>query len=348
MMSLVAIAAFGMAGQVTPPSAAEVERRALEHRRSIRSAHVVCKQKTYDAGAASPDRERVTTIWYDGMRIRADILLSYQKGAPPHREVDCLGCERPDHYVAYGEQKVEGGVLALECRPVDKRRPPTLRVIDPRLIGMAPDSSPNLRKYHLESFLGRADRSPPTVEASNWKGEKVWRVSYSDFKNVQYRIWIVPDYGYGVTRIEAEWNASGKHFLDSIESEYSQVGTMGFWFPTRCIYERIANEKPVEKEVMDIEFVSINEPVDPGAFQLSGMNIRPNTPITGIHGPRGEELIWDGNELVPEVLLPLNKYVSGSSWRQKLLFGNAVIFGLIAAFFLWRFLFRKGPAGKPS
>lgn len=328
------------------PRAVEIEKRAVDYRRSIQRGHVVFDQKTYDADHDSPDRVRTTTLWFDGNRIRSDVQLSYGPSNSPHREVTCMGCERAQQYLFYTFEKKPGGVFALSLSEVKARNDPRIKqFLDLRMLGMAPDSSPNLVKYHLESFLLRADRKPPKLKKDTWQGKDCWLVTYADLQfDGTHRTWIVPEYGHSVVRMEWEWaGRQGERVVDAVESEYQRFGPSGTWYPNRCVYMRTSGGKPVEKEVVGVKVVSLNEPLPEEAFTLAGIGIPAYTPVSGPPDPRGP-LVWDGKELIPEVVAARNQYAANARVRTWILFGNAVLFAGIAALLLWWYFARKKPA----
>jgi hypothetical protein len=275
----------------------DVEKQAVEYRRSIQRGHIVLKQKGYIGGSNKVDAEATTIIRFDGTRNRRDLMLSWPgRTIIPEREIRCLGCEEDGYTLLYREEKAttdrQVAITLNKSRPADRAE-----FIDPRLLGMVPVSVGNLIGYHLEYYVNRADRNLPTVERTDWKGKEGWRVSYTTLIGQPIRLWIVPEWGYAVVRMELERNDKIVQGLkDTVETEYEMKKAGGIWFPRRLVYERFDFKKPVSKQVTDVEVVSLNEPLPPSAFKLSGMDLPKPWPV--LFG--GRPYVWDGQQLVPE------------------------------------------------
>jgi hypothetical protein len=202
---------------------------------------------------------------------------------------------------------------------------------------MIVDSSPNLSDAHLESYIGRADRSTPSIQTTALDGKPCWMISYVDKKACSVRAWIDAQRGPSVVRMEVEWTARGKHFVDAIQSDLKEWPPSRVWFPSRCTYSRKVDHKEAEREVVDVDVISLNMGVDPRVFTLLGMEVRPETPLTGYRDPRGS-VVWNGAEIAPEraQLAALPRTPS----HRLFLLVNAAAFAILAALLVWRYLRR--------
>ncbi len=317
--------------------AAAIEQKVLAYRRAMQCGHLVLTHKTYIRGVYAPRDDRVTTLWFDGSRIRNDEVFRYDNAETTHREVRCNNCERSGHRVMYNDIQIPIGRLALTLRkaqPSDSRE--TYSPIDPRLLGMAPESVPNLIRANLETWVGRSDRSPPSCQRLSWKELDAWRIDYVTLKGRPVRMWMVPAYGPSLARLETELDVDGQHYFFSVESAFRQHATSGLWFPSTVTSEQHIDGVLEEKEVVDVQVVSLNEPLDPVVFTLAGMDIPKDTPITGIKSSDGSTFFWNGKEIVPQVEQPRNKYTSNPTTRRWLFIVNAVFLALVAAVLFWR------------
>jgi hypothetical protein len=188
--------------------------------------------------------------------------------------------------------------------------------------------------------VGRADRGEATARRGSWQGRDCWQVDYRDLRGTSYRYYVDPERGPSVIRLEVSWDDAGRHFVDAVETDLAVFGPTRAWFPRSCVYVRTQDGRHVEKEIVDVEVVALNEPLAADAFKLAGMNIPPDTLIAGLHDPRGL-LFWDGKEIVPESALPGDEYASGPATRRWLLLANAVFFAGVAAFLLWRYRLQR-------
>jgi hypothetical protein len=345
--------AFAAQGQPGVPAIDEIEQQVGSYRRLIEGARVEWEQETY--GFADGDRSlargRTSTIWSDGKRHRIDVRLRYSADVPFHREVYCRDCEVEGSHVHWSDRDLGGGeriVVGFE----DSSRGGTATsfyLIDPRLLGMYPDSSPNLYDKHLESFLGRQDREDVSVEKADWQGRECWLLKYRILQGVgiDARVWVVPEWGPSVVRMEAEWKVPHGHFMDSIECQYRQYEPSMIWYPESCTYRRTKDGEPVEEETVKVLSVSLNEPLDPIAFKLAGMDIPPGTVVTGYPGTEVGTYAWDGKEVVrvdaePELTPFSDEELAEGAWRRRiLLLANSVVLALIAGFCLWMYLRKR-------
>jgi len=341
---IVMMTAFVSKDVIAAPSqeVTQIEESVLEYRRTIKTGHVELRATTYFDGSEFANRSTVTTIWFDDKSLRNDLELRYQKNDPSHREIRCRNCERDGYVVRYSFQIMDGAVMTVSLHEIDLLADPaSMPVIDPRLLGLFPDSTPNGIMYHDESYLRRFDRDEPSLHEDTWEEMDCWRVEYVTLNDVRIRIWIVPAQGPSVVRMEQEWHAKGKrdgHFLDRIEVGLSRVEPAGIWYPESIVYERTKDGVSLEREVVDVVVRSMNEPLDSSTFQLIGMGIPAGTPVSGYLDPRGS-VEWDGREIVAtsvsdHFLPPIEQ----EKRRSLLLIGNAILLALLGAFFLWRYL----------
>jgi hypothetical protein len=319
------------------PNVYDVERQVLQYRRSIQRGHMVFKQKTFVGGNDKPAHERVSTFWFEGDKFRSDVVIHNPVGADPVREVSCRNCEREGHVVWYIEEKGKEGIIGLRLQKEQEARKQGVQpVIDPRLLGMTAASVPNFTKYHLESYVGKHDRQEPTVQRDRWKGKDCWQIDYRDMRGTSYRYYVDPERGPSVIYLKVSWDYQGHHYMDSVEATLQQFGPSKIWFPQSCVYQQEMDGKLLEKEVVDVEVISLKEPLDSDTFTLVGMKIPPDTFISGLSDPRGN-LFWNGKEIVPESELPRNKYTSNPTTQRWMLIGNAIFFAVLAVYLLWRY-----------
>jgi hypothetical protein len=214
-------------------------------------------------------------------------------------------------------------------------------VIDPRLLGLVIVSSPNLAQSHFEEYVGAADRSPPSIKKTNWNGKDCLRIDYSFLGgNSKVRMWVAPDRGPSIVRMEIESRGRGKHLVDTVECEFAAPHRSGYWYPTSCVYERKIDGKTTERELVTVEILSLNEALPTEVFKIAGMGIPKGTPVTGLPNARGSRS-WDGETAVPLPKTQPEPEAAAPDWKRRLLLGTSVACAGFAGFFIWRALLRK-------
>src|SRR5579875_1189521 len=147
--------------EVPLPDITSVEGQILSYRREMQRGHVVLTQKTYKKGIYNPRFDRITTIWFDGKKVRNDDLFRYSdepETAPLHREVTCRNCEQDGYWVAYNDKKFSQGDLAVSMSNMSlNHHPEAFCIVRPQLLGMVLETVPNLAtsRAYLESLIGR-------------------------------------------------------------------------------------------------------------------------------------------------------------------------------------------------
>jgi hypothetical protein len=332
-----------------PADVAEVEKAVLDYRRAIQPGHVVLTEKQELNGVPDPQRDRTTKVWFDGKQIRADIMLRYKKDEAFHREVNCRNCEFDGYYVLLLEEKLDNKPVALALHPMGDNVSPdsSYAVLDPRLLGMVVDNSANLAlaRSRLDSYVGAPGREQVSIRRELWKGMDSQRIDYRFPPASAVREWVVPAWGPSVGRIEVEADVNGHHHHDWVESEYQQVGKAGVWFPRICTHESWTDGKLTDREVVDVEVLSLNEPLPADTFRLAGMNIPVGWPVTGF---REEGMsTWDGKKVVPQTPSALPKPLPPSTIRGWLYAVSAVTLAVIAAMAIWRSFRKRDPETPP-
>jgi hypothetical protein len=323
-----------------------LQRQVIEYRKRLNSGHIVYHTKLFQKGKREPANDRKTEVWFEGKKIRNDIWgrFYYNVGIKDVvRRIHCHHCEKEGHLIDYpGLQEWQGKPMAMDLQPLSwypsKQNP--AYVTDPRMVGLAPLSLAMLSSLNLDrnNWLVRKDQYNRTIERGRWQEKKAYKISFNIPPDQKISIWVVPEYGPSVVRIECH----DKMIYTQLECAYAQK--FGFWYPVHYVYEYMRDNQSDQKEVADIEVLSLNEPIDPEIFQLKGMQIPVGTPVSTDQGI----LIWNGKELVPEEAPLRNVYRSGVGLRQWLLWGTSLVLALLAAFFVYRYFFRRSGQSASS
>jgi hypothetical protein len=340
------------------PDVAALEKKVLDYRRSMRQGHMVLKQTWFKKDVHDPRLDCVTTIWFDGKKLRNDKLFRYSgepENAPLHTEKECRNCEKDGFWLYYNDYKgfPEGELGVSMTNMATSKKPEAFDLVHPQRLGMVPDSVANLAtsRAQLESFVSRSDRRNVSLRRVQWRDLESFQITYQLPSTPGYganacvRIWILPDRGPSVLRIEGEWDVQDNHYFDSVESDLRQIIPSGLWYPQTVTYERRINGESLDKEVTDVQEVSLNEPISAEVFTLAGLNLPVNKPVFVLDKKRSDDnskngfQYWNGEKLIPKSDL---RFFSPSGLTTKRFFiANSVFFALLAVGLFLRWVLRK-------
>ncbi len=293
--------------QTVDPEA--IEKEALAPRRALKSGIVelTSHYSEFAGGKKTVSGETTYTIWFDGDQIRRDAYRHYQPAQKhqklakdAYREVSCFG--KDQHYWWTDKVGLNGAAYVLRVDNDPKSITSTLFTIThPNVIGMAPRTFANLVHHNTpDNFIGRADRTPPSMTREATGGVDCWKIEFSLKNGVKARAWIAPDRGYSPIRLETEFTSAGKVYFHELHSDVAPIPGANLWFPRRCECLRRIDGAVVAAETLDVALHDVNKPVPASVFTLAGLDIPPGTHVSFIHfdPPRKMET-WDGKKLVP-------------------------------------------------
>jgi hypothetical protein len=331
------------------PGAEEVEKQVIAYRHTLKTAEVKLSQATYSKESGSPSYKQTTKIWFEGNKLRNDLELRRSPEEPFHREIHGRHCEREGFQLYYTEEKSPGEAFPLEFHQLRPDTDPlSFPVIDPRLMGLAICRSCDLPLAHFEKWVHPSNRQPPSIRKTSLAGKELLLVEYTFLQGARVRMWIAPDLGPSIVRMESEYVKGGKPHLHSLVCDFADSPVDSYWYPKTCTYQFMIEGKIETKEIANIEITSLNKPLPPEVFTLAGMGIAKDTVITGL--PRVDKTdglpTWNGEAvLTPKMpAVPLAPLATPPAWRRPLLLAGSLALALMAAVLVWHFLLRKKPA----
>lgn len=287
------------------PTAAELEKAVLASRRSIQSGVVVLKVNRVEANPRVPGpATEEWRLWFDVQngQQRCDLTQDRAYGAPKPAEVFSIqgvNCEERGRYVSYANFDTPTTRSALTYGKVVAETASELpHLVDVRLLGLFSSPYRRLRASHFQSWLENPARNPPAVFADNWKEKICWRLEFSSRSGVQYKFWIVPEWGHSVVKVTTELRDGVKITQATSESEIKQFGTV--WFPWRTSYEQKIDGVVTVTETVMVTEAQFNAGIPPVAFTLKGMNLREGLVINC--PDRTPAIYWweDGKMVLPD------------------------------------------------
>lgn len=344
-----------------------IEDAVVSYRRSIRQMHVVWHQTVQrrlnrgEAPAKGEGRTQITTLWLDPDHLRVDVEAPGTPERPGSREFTCRNCEAKGTIVRsdgipHSAAPLQFNSIAEAPATADAddagRTPASLNNLglpDPRLLGLQTTMSGNLCHFGFESLVGRRDRENATVTPAMWEGRPCSLIAFDLLARtgrVGVKFWVVPEWGPSIARIET---TEGR-LADSVSMTYEQDADSGIWYPKDCTYERKKDGVLSDREIVNVDLISLNQEIDPDVFRLRGLGVPVGTPVSGLPEMRsGNSYVWTGSEIEEvkeESPGALDRLPPAKEGVGRLLKVNAILFGLIAAFCLWRYLRRVREQGS--
>jgi hypothetical protein len=294
------------AGEAPAPAvdALSLEDKVLSQRRSIVSGQIEYHSKEWEfpGGKRQLSYDVRTIIWFDDNNIRYDEYKPYKLG--DERRYRSIRCLTPDTFFYWSDQELSpvGDHVMLEVQKRDAipKKDPFYQMGHPRLLGTVPEPIPELlRNYHLESYLGRTDRTRPTVQHDQVGQRECWRIDYEVLNGTKVSLWMAPEWGFNPVRIETRSKLGGKQYHHKFEATYQRADEQ-HWYPQSCQYWHTIDNHRAKEATLEVNLLAFNHPPDAKIFELIGMGIPAGTTAHKFpeeSSPGG--LIWNGKELIP-------------------------------------------------
>jgi hypothetical protein len=133
-------------------------------------------------------------------------------------------------------------------------------------------------------------------------------------------------------------------YVDQVQSSYSEHS--GEWLPETCVYKRFIDGKENMHEEIHVTVMSINQPLPPETFELSGIpELRAGTSVNWVssdHAPPGRPgtLVWDGSRIVPRGgvagTIPDEEGSAGMFGSRRILLAvNVLVVSVLVAIVVW-------------
>lgn len=311
-----------------PDTSSNIIQKAIEERSRIKTGHLLV-QDTRDVAWR-------WEVWFDESHYRIDTMAGTEK------KIVCEGCYRMgnESFVAmYSTIKAHRAPRlpqAISINDPEDAGTFTLATPDPRSLGMIPWSFLNLTQFNLEeTFNGDRGR---TAEKDVLDGVSCWKV-VQKFSDGVRTSWIDPARDFAMLKTSFAFDDRGKEIRDTARSEYVRTAT-GVWFPIKVDYGRTAGAVVEEANTVTIEILSLNEPFPDDPFSLKNISWIPkNHPVSWSARrphPEGNDLIWNGEEIVRDPNAPLAEVRGPSFLSQSLILLNVGIFLALASVYLIR------------
>jgi hypothetical protein len=313
------------------------EKLCLENRLKMKTWHIVFNRKIIDKEDTDRNNVIKNEYIYDTNRQRSDrtkLQKSLNNEIKPFTRTYIYDGKRMYSYES-GIDK-DGTSWALEFyTPNESREKEQYEsYFDVRILGM--NTSGIYLKLPLTALI---TTSYPEIRRSEivddiYNEIPCKKITYI-FDNQPYsHCWIAPTNGYSVLRFEIR-SADGVYheYTDLKVKEYKNSG---IWYPYYSKSERYANNELIISEEMDIEVVSINEPIDDKFFSLASLNVPVGTMVADPELGSGN-YVWDGKEVISENWYRYGSGISPRSPKSRYLTLLAINLLIIGLYCLWKY-----------
>lgn len=289
-------------GDLPARPAVEIERAAVQARQRITRASGKFRTEVRFRYGKPSALDVTRTIYLDGEKLRYR-HTSTENGKPKVDIIRCFRCEDDNSYVDHLLPTDKGQRLAVRLARIGKGTFKELDLIDPRMPGMVPYAFADLRHFHLQSVLLYPDRTDPVVERLRWRGRPCYVVSFTtnEAGKPSYKAWVVPEFDFGVVRMEKTHDADGKRISSWSESEFRRWGRAELWYPAKLVSEADVDGKPYVRESTVVSDLTLNEPLPANTFRLAGLGFPDGTAVADYRSGRLNLVTIEGTELAPYV-----------------------------------------------
>lgn len=342
------IIACAQASAVSPTTKATVpaeiealEKAVLQHRRAISSGQMQIHLTIYTNQAIDASLERM--IYFDNERFRQDETAN---------NVTRTRCFGDGVFFKYCTGSEAGRRYALEVQELKHVDRNANYIYEPLKVMFYPGWSGLARSVHMESIIGAPDRTNFEMAPALWEGEQAVEVSFSLVRrpDARVRYCVVPTRGYSIVMMEARTQRQEIEVIESVHCALQRVADQ-LWFPKTVRYQKTENGKQGDREDMDFNVISLNQPLDPRLFTPAGMNVAPDTPVAP--GPRDARVIqkWDGKAIVPmgdeeRMRIMFGQRNASRSHRRAILIGASIVCVGVGVIVYWWHRRRKPASGS--
>jgi len=344
-LALLPFGAASVAAEAPTPIALqikELEEAILSHRRAITAGHFRVKQ-IYDSYWRGRHSEAEITTYYDGLLVREDAKV---------RDRVTTQCFGEQYYYSYCTGKPTApGKYALGMKDLSHASRKDEYLHEPLKLMFYCSTYTGAANYTLDTLIGSPQRKDLVIEPATWEGQKAWKVSFT-YTPVEAVVtyWAVPSWGYSIVRMFVPWKSeNGSANEDSIQCSVQQTRN-GIWFPKTVRYRRLTNGTAALSEDLEIEVMSVNEPIDRRMFGPETMNVPPDTVVTMMPAVLGTDMKWDGKKLVVmsedekiRLMFPGPKK-SDAGRRIGLLVVSGILAAIGGAVMWWRYMRKPSDA----
>lgn len=209
-------------------------------------------------------------------------------------------------------------------------------VLNPRILGMVRGGASLLHILDIEDLLNRSDPLTAKVHRARHEEASAWRIDYyrSRKEGSDASIWIRPDQGFSVVRIELRFDQNGKKLVETIVSQLKQYPDKGIWYPERVVKTDTSDGEVTSKEVVQVEDARFGEKIDDTAFSMTALSLEPGRPVVDSTSGLPWGKVWNGREAVDPS--DVQAEPANPDHRRWLLWVLAVGLALMAVFYFRR------------
>ncbi|NQT14623.1 MAG: hypothetical protein HQ582_17835 [Planctomycetes bacterium] len=338
-------------GELDADEIAAIERRVIANRLAMHQWRIRVSFTRESKGTRrEPDAPVGTgyTFYLDGKRSRVDWTFRYIKKPPGIDEGSYTSTAiwSDDQHIDYSTQCFEDGAKsALEVADrewsLKNEANGEIRLPPLRALGMLPFGL--LINGTMTDCIGNPNRTELRMSDDIVDGIKCKKISFVSEGGLPSRVWVAPDMGPSVVRMEQEWKAKSHNYFYRTDVVVEEYRNTGIWFPVSAEWRQSQDgNDSTMREAVQVEILSLNEPLDPKFFTIADLNVPAGSFVN--KRPSTANHIWDAEQVVNEnsaELLDQRGDENGTSGRRIALLGTALLLAVLCGVFLWRHFVRE-------
>lgn len=268
-----------------------IEKKVIESRLAIKNWHVIFVDQK-EPVIVRPFIENVVEtgfpiqreFWYDNGQTREDFTF-LKKGCSIDdkdntfkRIIIWSNTHRFSYYQGLDTSEEQWSVSVRSRDSALQHEGSKIPVTDIRLLGMAPFAT-FFVGYEITDVIGNSNRTEISMVDDLLDGIQCKVISFRDKRLIPVKVWIVPEQGYSIIRIDKD--SPERNFHTRMLVNLTKHTPSNIWFPNECICTETNNDAEItHKMTTQVKVVSFNTPISDDIFSPKTMDIPTGTIVT--------------------------------------------------------------------
>lgn len=291
------------------PALNAVEQSIVGARESIRDCHLVIEIES-SIPQFSPTRTRYRyETWLEKDRQRTEITPLDEATRSAHGllsfpRLSCRNCPEPGQNLGLLRGGSPIALTKLGEPNIAGANAPGAH-LDVRRLGVVFGDSRTLKQFPLHKSIAISQLPGFAQDVELQDGKRLIRMSGQPREGVVKTIWVDPDCGPCVVKIEAKGrnqNLALPDFYSVMKIEPARDEHSGAWYFRSYTWRSTLHGGNNSDETGTVKLLEINRGIDPEVFSWAGLMLPTGTPMQRGEAGKNGSAYWDGTKLVEKKL----------------------------------------------